>query len=123
MLPEHSIEGEDVPVSGSIRRVLVVDDSRLQRRILVASLKKWGFDVVEAEGGEEAMDICRADPPDLILSDWMVPGMNGIDFCRAFRAESHEAYSYFILLTSFSSPRRARKMRSQKGLMLAPTIF
>ena len=83
MLPEHSIEGEDVPVSGSIRRVLVVDDSRLQRRILVASLKKWGFDVVEAEGGEEAMDICRADPPDLILSDWMMPGMNGIDFCRA----------------------------------------
>ena len=102
MLPEHSIEGEDVPVSGSIRRVLVVDDSRLQRRILVASLKKWGFDVVEAEGGEEAMDICRADPPDLILSDWMMPGMNGIDFCRAFRAESHEAYSYFILLTSKS---------------------
>ncbi|TNJ45618.1 fused response regulator/phosphatase [Phaeobacter sp. B1627] len=89
-------------MSGSIRRVLVVDDSRLQRRILVASLKKWGFEVVEAEGGEEAIEICRADPPDLILSDWMMPGMNGIEFCRAFRAEANESYSYFILLTSKS---------------------
>lgn len=102
MLAEHSHEDEVVPVSGSIQRVLVVDDSRLQRRILVASLKKWGFEVVEAESGESAMEICREDPPDLILSDWMMPGMNGIEFCRAFRQISNETYSYFILLTSKS---------------------
>ncbi|WP_425537382.1 PP2C family protein-serine/threonine phosphatase [Phaeobacter gallaeciensis] len=89
-------------MSGSINRVLVVDDSRLQRRILVASLKKWGFDVLEAEGGEQAMEICRNDPPDLILSDWMMPGMNGIEFCREFRAQGTDKYSYFILLTSKS---------------------
>lgn len=89
-------------MSESINRVLVVDDSRLQRRILVASLKKWGFDVLEAEGGEQAMEICRNDPPDLILSDWMMPGMNGIEFCREFRAQGTDKYSYFILLTSKS---------------------
>ena len=89
-------------MSGSINRVLVVDDSRLQRRILVASLKKWGFNVLEAESGEQAMEICLADPPDLILSDWMMPGMNGIEFCRAFRKQSTDNYSYFILLTSKS---------------------
>ncbi|NSY37423.1 PP2C family protein-serine/threonine phosphatase [Leisingera sp. ANG59] len=93
---------EDQTVAGSIRRVLVVDDSRLQRRILVASLKKWGFEVVEADSGEAAMEICRQETPDLILSDWMMPGMNGLEFCRAFRARTSEDYAYFILLTSKS---------------------
>ncbi|WP_152615745.1 PP2C family protein-serine/threonine phosphatase [Leisingera sp. ANG-M1] len=96
------MDNEDHTVAGSIRRVLVVDDSRLQRRILVASLKKWGFEVVEAESGEAAMEICRAETPDLILSDWMMPGMNGLEFCRAFRDSSSEDYAYFILLTSKS---------------------
>ena len=102
MLPDSSPEPEGHAVSGSINRVLVVDDSRLQRRILVASLKKWGFEVVEADSGESAMEICQQDPPDLILSDWMMPGMNGIEFCQTFRAQSKDNYAYFILLTSKS---------------------
>ncbi len=102
MLPESSMDNEDHTVAGSIRRVLVVDDSRLQRRILVASLKKWGFEVVEAESGEAAMEICQTETPDLILSDWMMPGMNGLEFCRVFRTRSSEEYAYFILLTSKS---------------------
>ncbi len=95
---------QPVPPSdlGTIRRVLVVDDSRLQRRILVASLKKWGFEVIEAECGEAAMEICRSAPPDLVLSDWMMPGMSGLDFCQAFRAMPVDCYGYFILLTSKS---------------------
>lgn len=102
MLPSDAIESEDQPEAGSIRRVLVVDDSRLQRRILVASLKKWGFEVTEAASGEEAMAICETETPDLILSDWMMPGMNGLEFCRAFREKPDDNYSYFILLTSKS---------------------
>ncbi|MQY41880.1 SpoIIE family protein phosphatase [Epibacterium sp. SM1969] len=89
-------------MTGTIQRVLVVDDSRLQRRILVASLKKWGFEVVEADSGESAMEICREEAPDLILSDWMMPGMNGIEFCRNLRKMNSDNYSYFILLTSKS---------------------
>jgi sigma-B regulation protein RsbU (phosphoserine phosphatase) len=102
VLPEPSDQQDVSPVSGSIRRVLVVDDSRLQRRILLASLKKWGFEVVEAESGEQAMEMCQQELPDLILSDWMMPGMTGIEFCRAFREFSGDGYSYFILLTSKS---------------------
>ena len=88
--------------TGAIRRVLVVDDSRLQRHILMSSLTKSGFEVVEADSGEAAMEICRADPPDLVLSDWMMPGMSGLEFCRAFRMLPTDGYGYFILLTSKS---------------------
>ena len=101
------LQGIDVQVetgreSAAIQQVLVVDDSRLQRRILVSSLKKWGFEVVEADCGEAALEICRTSPPDLILSDWVMPGMSGLEFCEAVRALPNHAYSYFILLTSKS---------------------
>lgn len=101
------LQGSDVKTQtesefDAIRQVLVVDDSRLQRRILVSSLKKWGFDVVEADSGEMAMDICTSNMPDLVLSDWVMPGMSGLDFCTAFRGLNTDRYCYFILLTSKS---------------------
>ena len=82
--------------------VLVVDDSRLQRRILASSLRKWNYNVLEAASGEEALAICRVTPPDLVLSDWVMPGMDGLEFCKAFRDVSEDHYGYFILLTSKS---------------------
>lgn len=88
--------------SSLVRLVLLVDDSRLQRRILRALLERWGYDVAECGSGEEALEICRAQPVDLIISDWMMPGMDGPEFCRAFRALPRESYGYFILLTSKS---------------------
>jgi sigma-B regulation protein RsbU (phosphoserine phosphatase) len=84
------------------RRVLVVDDSRFQRRILKAMLAGWGYDVVEASSGAEALEIVEKDLPDLVISDWMMPGMTGLEFCHAFREISQDRYAYFILLTSKS---------------------
>lgn len=86
----------------AIRNVLVVDDSRVQRRILCASLQRWGFAVREAGSGLEALEMCRDHPPDLVMSDWMMPGMDGLEFCREFRAMARDSYGYFILLTSKS---------------------
>ena len=71
----------------------------MQRRILTVSLKRWGFLVAEAGTGEEAVEICREGLPDIVISDWMMPGMSGPDFCRAFRAMQKDTYGYFILLT------------------------
>ena len=82
--------------------VLVVDDSRLQRRILVSSLKKWNYQVVEASCGEDAFELCKKQDFDIILSDWMMPGMTGLELCQSFRALNKAHYSYFILLTSKS---------------------
>lgn len=84
------------------RRILIVDDSMLQRRILASSVQRWGFEVHQAASGEEAIDLCHQIRPDLVLSDWMMPGMNGLEFCDRFRALSGDHYGYFILLTSKS---------------------
>ena len=83
-------------------RALVVEDSTLQRRVLSASLRKWGFEVHEADSGRAALEICQNFPPDVVVSDWMMPEMNGLDFCREFRAMPRDSYGYFILLTSKS---------------------
>lgn len=88
--------------TGAIKRVLIVDDSRLQLKIMSSMLKKWGFEVLMAESGLEAIDILSKTPPDLVLSDWMMPGMNGLELCRAFRESQIDGYGYFILLTSKS---------------------
>lgn len=93
---------EVVQNSGFIERVLVVDDSRLQRKILVSSMRKRGFEVQEAASGREALEKCKISMPDLVLSDWMMPEMDGVEFCRAFRELQSEDYGYFILLTSKS---------------------
>lgn len=90
------------PAGARSRRVLVVDDHPLLRRVLASYMAGWGYRVETAPGGAEALEICRRWPPDLVVSDWMMPGMDGIAFCRAFRAMEREAYGYFLLLTSNS---------------------
>lgn len=89
--------------TGAARRVLVVDDSRAQRHVLAMHLRRWGYAVTEAASGAEALLICRQEPPDFVLSGWVMPGMTGPDLCRAFRNLPREGYGYFILLTSKSA--------------------
>lgn len=79
---------------------LIVDDSRAQRLVFARHLNAWGYETIEAESGEEALELCRSRSFDLVLSDWMMPGMSGPEFCREFRACPQDSYSYFILLTS-----------------------
>lgn len=81
-------------------RVLVVDDSRAMRHVVVRHLKKWGFSTVEAANGLEALEACQENPIDLILSDWEMPEMDGLEFCKKFRSLDRDRYGYFILLTS-----------------------
>ena len=83
-----------------LRRVMVVDDSRMQRKILSSQLARAGYSVVEAGSGDQALELARTDPPDLVISDLMMPGMSGIEFCQALRRQIQGNYVYFILLTS-----------------------
>ncbi|MGH1412476.1 MAG: PP2C family protein-serine/threonine phosphatase [Pelagimonas sp.] len=88
--------------TGAVRVVLIVDDSRLQLRIMTAMLGRMGFEVLSADSGAEALEICAKEKPDLVLSDWMMPEMDGLELCRRFRELQSESYGYFILLTSKS---------------------
>jgi sigma-B regulation protein RsbU (phosphoserine phosphatase) len=88
--------------TGAIRRVLVVDDSRLQLKLMQTMLSRFGFEILTAESGQQALEIYTDKRPDLVISDWMMPGMTGLDLCRACRALAQEGYAYFILLTSKS---------------------
>lgn len=83
-------------------RVLVVDDSIAQAHALAMMLRRWGFDVTEAHSGAQALQICQDWRPEVIVSDWVMPEMTGIDFCRAFRTTPNQSFAYFILLTAKS---------------------
>lgn len=88
--------------AGRRLQVLVVDDSRLQRRILSMALKKKGYDVFEAEDGNHGFEIFSQNHIDIVISDWMMPGLSGPDLCRKLRAVESEHYVYIILLTTKS---------------------
>lgn len=66
---------------------LVVDDSRVVRKVARRILEANGYEVAEAEDGQKALDACRAAMPDCVLLDWNMPVMNGIEFLRALRRE------------------------------------
>ena len=102
--PEHDTEGEafDTIEDRAFRKLvaLVVDDSATQRKLLKLMLKKWNFDVVEAEDGEQALAILKDREIDFVISDWVMPGLSGPELCRAVRALDQSRYTYFMLLTS-----------------------
>ena len=84
------------------KTILVVDDSRAQRRLVSTYLKRWGYPVIEAASGEEALEICQTENPDFVVSDWMMPGVSGLELCQKYREMRDGKYGYFILLTSKS---------------------
>jgi len=73
-------------VSGA--RILIVDDEPDLRRMLQANLSARGYDAMAVESGEEALRQTAARPPDLVILDLMLPGLSGLDVCRALRADS-----------------------------------
>ncbi len=83
--------------------ILIVDDNRLQRSVLEANLKAAGYDVVAAENGKEALEIFRKGHYPILMTDWIMPEMSGLELCRAIRAEEPARYTYIIILTSLDS--------------------
>ncbi|MEL6574276.1 MAG: SpoIIE family protein phosphatase [Pseudomonadota bacterium] len=81
-------------------RILVVDDSATQRIALSAHLKRWGFAVLEAQDGIQALKVLETSPVDMVLTDWMMPELDGPGLCRAIRELPGDGFIYILLLTS-----------------------
>jgi two-component system cell cycle response regulator len=80
--------------------VLIAEDDPICRRVLHSRLGKWGFRVITAEDGLEAWEILRqGNPPDLIILDWIMPGIDGPELCRRIRERQHVIYPYILLVT------------------------
>ncbi len=80
-------------------KVLVVDDAHDIKIYLGELLKKWGFEVVFANDGIEAFERLRNDNIKLVISDWVMPRMSGVELCRSIRSAPLPHYVYIILLT------------------------
>jgi two-component system, cell cycle response regulator len=84
-------------------KILIADDSIVSRHLLEATLRKWGYEVMVACDGAEALQILeREDAPALIILDWMMPGVTGLEVCQRIRQRGSEPYTYILLLTSKS---------------------
>jgi len=82
-------------------RVLVADDDPIFRRILQTWLEKWGYRVSVVEDGTGAWDILQQEhSPELLILDWMMPGIEGIELCRRIREKQRGLYQYILLVTA-----------------------
>jgi two-component system, cell cycle response regulator len=82
-------------------KILIVEDDPVYRRLLESFLSGWGHDVQLAANGSEAWEILQnPDAPNLLISDWMMPEMDGLELCRRIRAGGKSGYTYFIILTA-----------------------
>ncbi len=81
-------------------RILIAEDDVTSRRMLEAMLVKWGYEVVIACDGNEAWAILQTEhAPKLVILDWMMPGMDGVEICRKVRQDIEDSPFYLILLT------------------------
>ena len=83
-------------------KTLIADDDEITRLLLGSALTKLGHDVHEAANGREAWDAWHGGEFPLVISDWMMPDLDGLEFCRRIRAAPRAEYTYIVLLTAFS---------------------
>jgi sigma-B regulation protein RsbU (phosphoserine phosphatase) len=99
-LPAHVSEA----VCGTFgQRILVVEDSDSERVWLEETLRKSGFEVASAANGFEALSLMATFSAHLVVSDWRMPGLDGVELCQRLRDVGSAAYVYFILLTGQDS--------------------
>ena len=105
-------------------KILVADDSRVMRQIVIRTLRQAGYDdhdIVEAEDGADALAKVSSESPDLVLSDWNMPNMSGIECLEAMRSSGSTVPFGFV--TSEGSPEMREKAASAGALFLIAKPF
>jgi DNA-binding response OmpR family regulator len=81
-------------------KILVAEDDKVSRLVLSTGLRKLGHEVIEAADGQEAWSLFRSGDVHMVITDWMMPNMDGLHLCRSIRAELESKYTYIIMLTA-----------------------
>ena len=105
-------------------KILVTDDSRVMRQIVIRTLRQAGYDdhdIIQAENGQEAFDLVGSEQPDLVLSDWNMPEMTGIECLEALRASGSQVKFGFV--TSEGSPEMREKAANAGAIFLIAKPF
>ena len=98
--------------------LLLVEDDRALADLLLWHFEKEGYDVVRTADGDEALLLAEERPPDLVILDWMIEGVSGIEVCRRLRRRSGTAHVPIIMLTA-----RGEESDRIRGLQPAQTIM
>jgi phosphoserine phosphatase RsbU/P len=97
-------------------KILIAEDDPVTVQILRFTLLHYGHEVVSATNGSEAWEKFDAEPVRVIVSDWMMPGMDGLDLCRKVRERPKTDYTYFILLTAVNTGRENLRHAMDAGI-------
>ncbi len=82
-------------------RVLIAEDDAVSRTVLKKTVEKLGHECLAAKDGQEAWEMYRSTPEvEVIISDWMMPGIDGLELCRSVRGANNDWYTFFIFLTA-----------------------
>lgn len=96
-------------------KILAVEDDLLARKVLVQALHRLGYEVAEATDGVEALRVLEKEPCRVVVSDWLMPEMDGLEFCRQLRSRVGAEYTYFILLTSRTADHANQREAIEAG--------
>lgn len=97
-------------------KVLAAEDDPVLRLVLTKTLQKLGHEVVEAVDGQNAWDCLQTDPIRIVVSDWMMPHVSGLELCRRIRARANIDYTYFILLTVQDATEENKRKAADAGV-------
>jgi two-component system chemotaxis response regulator CheY len=87
--------------------VVVVDDDPLVRLVLAKAVTSMGHNALPAETGQAALELVESKPIDVVISDWLMPGMSGLELCQLIRARDAIEYVYFVLVTALDDSEHA----------------
>src|SRR5271170_2600165 len=93
---------KELDPSASDFKVLVADDSRIYRKLVEQTLFEKQYTVLFAKNGREAMDLFSEHQPSLVITDWMMPDLTGIQLCEHVRNYPRQSYTYLIILTGIT---------------------
>src|ERR671932_77370 len=86
-------------------KILIAEDEPVSRKVLSNAILKLGHECRVAVDGRKAWELFERSGADVVISDWMMPGLDGIEFCRRVRQHGGQGYTHFILLTALADRR------------------